>query len=129
MSEEMKVRIALVGLNFGANWVSVYKEHPNVEYVALCDTNQALLDRVADEHRIERRYTEMEPILESDDYEDAIRKAISLGGDSDTIACIAGGIAQAYYREIPRYIIREVKATLDPELLEIIDQFTHRYNP
>ena len=36
--------------------------------------------------------------LESDSYEDAVRKAISLGGDSDTLACMAGGIAQAYYR-------------------------------
>ena len=66
---EMKVRIALVGLNFGANWVSLYKEHPNVEYVALCDTNQALLNHVADKHRIERRYTRLKPILESDDYD------------------------------------------------------------
>jgi predicted dehydrogenase len=69
MPEEMRVRIALVGLNFGANWVSVYKEHPNVEYVALCDTNQALLDSVADKHQIERRYTRLEPILESHDYD------------------------------------------------------------
>jgi len=35
--------------------------------------------------------------LESENFEDAIRKAVSIGGDSDTIACIAGGIAQAYY--------------------------------
>jgi len=68
MPTEMKVRIALVGLNFGANWVSVYQEHPNVEYVALCDTNQTLLDRVADKYQIERRYTKLEAILESDDY-------------------------------------------------------------
>lgn len=69
MSKEMRVRIALVGLNFGANWVSVYQEHPNVEYVAVCDTNQALLDQVADKHQIERRYTKLESILESDDYD------------------------------------------------------------
>ena len=66
---DMKVRIALVGLNFGANWVSLYKEHPNVEHVALCDTNQTLLDQVADKHQIERRYTRLKPILESDDYD------------------------------------------------------------
>ncbi|MBR0411445.1 MAG: ADP-ribosylglycohydrolase family protein [Eubacterium sp.] len=35
--------------------------------------------------------------LEGEDYEDTIRKAISLGGDSDTIACMAGGIAEAYF--------------------------------
>ena len=69
MSEEMKVRIAVAGLNFGANWVSVYKEHPNVEYVALCDTNKALLDSVADKHQIQRRYAKLEEILESHDYD------------------------------------------------------------
>ena len=66
---EEKIRVALVGLNFGANWVSVYKDHPNVEYVALCDTDQAVLDRVADKNGIERRYTELDAILESDDYD------------------------------------------------------------
>ena len=39
----------------------------------------------------------MRGFLESDDYESAIRKAISIGGDSDTIACMAGGIAEAFY--------------------------------
>ena len=65
--------------------------------------------------------------LESETYEDAIRKAISIGGDSDTIACIAGGIAQAYYKEIPDYIIKEVKEILDPDLLNIVDLFNERY--
>ena len=65
--------------------------------------------------------------LESDDYEDAVRKVISLGGDSDTMACIAGGIAQAYYKSIPEYIVNKVRKILDSELLKIIDQFTERY--
>ena len=42
--------------------------------------------------------------LDSTDFEDAIRKAVSLGGDSDTLACITGGIAEAYYKEIPQYM-------------------------
>ena len=42
--------------------------------------------------------------LESDDFEDAVRKAISLGGDSDTLACMAGGIAQAFYGGVPEVI-------------------------
>ena len=50
--------------------------------------------------------------LESNDYEDAIRKAISIGGDSDTIACIAGGIAQAYYKKIPNAIIERVNLNI-----------------
>lgn len=65
--------------------------------------------------------------LESHDYEDAIRKAVSIGGDSDTIACIAGGIAHAYYKYIPEYIIAGVRARLNPDLLAIIDEFATKY--
>ncbi len=61
--------------------------------------------------------------LESEDYEDAIRKAISIGGDSDTIACITGGIAQAFYRDMPASIIRKVSSLLTPDLLKIVDLF------
>ena len=43
--------------------------------------------------------------LESSDFEDAIRKAVSLGGDSDTLACITGGIAEAYYKELPAHMV------------------------
>ena len=42
--------------------------------------------------------------LDSTDFEDAIRKAVSLGGDSDTLACITGGIAEAFYKEIPSFM-------------------------
>ncbi|MDB9314008.1 ADP-ribosylglycohydrolase family protein [Spirulina sp. CS-785/01] len=42
--------------------------------------------------------------LESVDFEDTIRNAISLGGDSDTIACIAGGMAEAFYGKVPDHI-------------------------
>jgi ADP-ribosylglycohydrolase len=61
--------------------------------------------------------------LESQDYESAIRNAISLGGDSDTMACIAGGIAQAFYRHIPSSIVEETKRRLTHELLEIVSDF------
>lgn len=65
--------------------------------------------------------------LESKDYEDAVRKAISLGGDSDTLACITGGIAEAYYKKIPTSILVKVKNMLPPELLQVIDLFNKRY--
>jgi len=65
--------------------------------------------------------------LESTDFEDCIRLSISIGGDSDTIACIAGGIAQAYYREIPDWIVEETRARLPLEFLEILDRFEERY--
>ncbi len=66
--------------------------------------------------------------LESEDFEDAIRKAISLGGDSDTLACITGGIAQAYYKEIPPEIVNEVQNRLSAELLDIVNRFNDKYH-
>ena len=66
--------------------------------------------------------------LNSKDYEDTIRNAISLGGDSDTMACIAGGISQAYYEDIPEEIIEGVRKELSDELLDIIDDFCSTYN-
>ena len=65
--------------------------------------------------------------LESENFEDAIRKAISLGGDSDTLACITGGIAQAFYKEIPDFILENVRSRLTDDLLEIVDVFNLRY--
>jgi ADP-ribosylglycohydrolase len=65
--------------------------------------------------------------LESTDYENAIRLAVSLGGDSDTIACIAGGIAQAYYQSIPEHIVKETRRILDTDLLSVVELFQSRY--
>ena len=65
--------------------------------------------------------------LDSEYYEDAVRKAVSLGGDADTQACIAGGIAQAYYKKIPVNIIRKTRKIMDPQLLEIVDEFAQKY--
>jgi len=65
--------------------------------------------------------------LESTDFENAIRLAVSIGGDSDTIACITGGIAEAYYKAIPEYIIENVFNILPENLIEIIEEFSTRY--
>lgn len=65
--------------------------------------------------------------LESSGLEDAIRKGVSLGGDSDTIACIAGGIAQAYYKSVPENILMEIRKRLPESFLTIIDQFNLTY--
>jgi ADP-ribosylglycohydrolase len=61
--------------------------------------------------------------LESKDYEDAIRKAISIGGDSDTIACITGGIAEAFYGGVPEKIAEKGRSYLPEEFLDIVDEF------
>jgi ADP-ribosylglycohydrolase len=66
--------------------------------------------------------------LDSDDWEDSINKAISLGGDADTMACIAGGIAQAYYKKIPENIAEAVRNKLPPGLREVLDEFNRKYN-
>jgi ADP-ribosylglycohydrolase len=66
--------------------------------------------------------------LESESYEDAVRKAVSLGGDSDTLACIAGGIAHAYYKKIPLRIVNEVRSILPVDLLKVMDEFNEAYS-
>jgi len=66
--------------------------------------------------------------LESEDFEDALRNAVSLGGDADTMACIAGGIAQAFYKKIPEKTVLEAKLRLPEEFIEIIDGFNAMCN-
>lgn len=61
--------------------------------------------------------------LDSNDFEDAVRIAVSLGGDSDTLACITGGIAEAYYQHIPDKILRQAAEKLPAEFLRVIDYF------
>ncbi len=65
--------------------------------------------------------------LESNDYENAIRLAISIGGDSDTIACMTGGIASAFYKEIPDKILKFAENKLPNEFIEILNEFDKRY--
>ena len=64
--------------------------------------------------------------LEAVDFEDAIRNAISLGGDADTMACIAGGIAEAYWG-VPAEIEQRALSFLDDQLLAVVDEFNRRY--
>lgn len=60
--------------------------------------------------------------LDSDDYESAVRNAVSLGGDADTQACIAGAIAEAMWG-MPPWIAADAKAQLPADLLEIVNRF------
>lgn len=62
-------------------------------------------------------------VLDSASYENAVRLAISLGGDSDTLACIAGGIAEAFYGGVPKEIAKNAKARLDDGLLKTVKSF------
>ena len=65
--------------------------------------------------------------LDSRSYVDAVRNAVSLGGDSDTLACIAGGIAEAFYGGVTDDIVDEVKKRLTPELWHITETFRGKF--
>ena len=65
--------------------------------------------------------------LESSDYESSIRNAISLGGDADTEACIAGGIAEAFYKEIPKHISDFCDKKIDYTLQNVVLDFKDKY--
>jgi ADP-ribosylglycohydrolase len=65
--------------------------------------------------------------FQSTDYEDAVRSAISLGGDADTLACIAGAMAEAHYGRVPDAIQAEALARLDPPLRTEVFRFARRY--
>jgi ADP-ribosylglycohydrolase len=65
--------------------------------------------------------------LDSDGVEHAIRLAVSLGGDADTQAAIAGGIAEAFYGGVPAALAEEAMARLDPRLRETYNEFRQRF--
>ena len=94
------------------------------------------LDRTCDEIRADYSFDEscegtvpeaVIAFLESADYEDAIRLAVSLGGDSDTLACITGGIAEAYYGGVTPSLAAKALSLLPDELLRVIAQFSAKY--
>jgi len=85
------------------------------------------LDSIRDSYRFSAICRDSVPqaivaFLEADGFEDAIRNAISIGGDSDTIAAIAGGIAEAFYG-IPAALKEAALSYLPPELKNHIDNF------
>lgn len=65
--------------------------------------------------------------LEASDFEDAVRNAISIGGDSDTLAAIAGAIAEAHWGGVPAPIAQAVWARLDAPLRETTQRFCAAY--
>ncbi len=65
--------------------------------------------------------------LESTNFEDAIRCAISIGGDSDTIACMTGSIAEAFYGQVPSNIRAQTLPILDSRLRGILELFEEKY--
>jgi ADP-ribosylglycohydrolase len=94
------------------------------------------LDRTVDEIRPSYSFTEscqqttpeaIIAFLDSTSYEDAIRNAVSLGGDADTLACITGGIAEAFYGGVPQAIRAKVSEYLSHDLWAITDRFLKKF--
>jgi len=101
----------------------------------ICDTFHYDLSRKLDDIRPDFKFDEscqgtvpesIIAFLESTDYENAIRLAISLGGDSDTIACITGGIAEAFYGEISTFLSASIQNILPVEMLQIVEEFSNK---
>ena len=63
--------------------------------------------------------------LEGTNFEDVIRTAVSLGGDCDTLTCIAGGMAEAFYG-VPENLVAECRRRLPEEMLAVLDRFAER---
>ena len=103
------------------------REYINQHYYTMDFT----LDEIRDTYRFNESCQGTVPqalqaFFESTDYEDAIRNAISIGGDSDTVAAICGGVAQAYYG-IPTDIRKQALSFLDTKLLGILTSFEEKY--
>ena len=62
-----KVRIAVVGLGFGAEFIPIHQRHPHVELVAICQRSQDKLDQVGKQYGVERRYTSYADLLKDTD--------------------------------------------------------------
>ncbi|MCR4638246.1 MAG: N-6 DNA methylase [Ruminococcus sp.] len=101
------------------------------------DTNYYPMDFTLDGIRATYKFNEtcqdtvpqaLMAFFESTDFEDAIRNAISIGGDSDTLAAICGGVAEAYYG-VPAEIRKHALTFLDQRLLKILVEFENKYSP
>jgi ADP-ribosylglycohydrolase len=67
--------------------------------------------------------------LDSTGFEDAIRNAVSLGGDSDTLACIAGSVAEPFYGGVPGAIAHRTLGYLDAGLRAVVERFREKFAP
>ena len=99
--------------------------------IRACMEGYYALDFTLDSIRATYRFNEtcqqtvpqaLEAFFESTGFEDAIRNAISIGGDSDTLAAITGGVAGAYYG-VPEALSRAARGYLDARLLDILERF------
>ncbi len=95
------------------------------------------LNRTLDEIRPSYRWDSTSPgsvpesftaFFESNDFESAVRNAVLLGGDADTMAAIAGSIAEAYYGGVPEEFAQEVQRRLPPDLWAVVEEFGKKFS-
>lgn len=87
----MTVRIAIVGLGFGAEFIPIYQAHPDAELVAVCQRSEDTLHRIADHFGIERRYSDFEELL-ADPEVDAVHINTPIGSHADqSVAALDAG--------------------------------------
>ena len=120
--------VALYMAKSGSN-ISEIRDYINMNYYPMNFT----LESIRENYRFDVTCQGTVPeaimaFLESSDFEDAIRNAISIGGDSDTLAAITGGIAAAYYG-IPSGIRKQALTFLDKRLMKILNEFENVYMP
>ena len=115
-------------------WFARYGESSEAIRKKMADSWYALdftLDEIRDDYTFDVSCQGSVPqaiecFLEADDFEDAIRNAVSLGGDSDTIAAMAGSMAQARFG-IPDALRIRIRPWLDQPLLDVLDSFEARF--
>lgn len=120
------VAVAIYLAKTGSNILEI-RDYINAHYYPM----NFKLDDIRDSYKFNETCQEtvpqaIEAFLESNSFEDAIRNAISIGGDSDTIAAITGSIAEAYYG-IPADIRNHAITFLDERLLKILIDFENRF--
>lgn len=69
MPKQGKIRIAVVGLGFGAEFVPIYQDHPDVESVAICDSNSERLEKVVGQFAIKQYFHDLEEVIQSDEFD------------------------------------------------------------
>lgn len=86
-----KIRVAVVGLRFGRGFPRIYLDHPDVEYVGICDTNEKVLEECGNELKIQRRHNNIEEIISSDEY-NAVHIITPVGSHADyTVKVLESG--------------------------------------
>ncbi|MGB0993223.1 MAG: Gfo/Idh/MocA family protein, partial [Akkermansiaceae bacterium] len=90
-SSENSIRVAVVGLGFGAEFIPIYQRHPGAEMAAICQRSESSLNEVGDKFGIEKRYTSYDDLLADPDIDAVhINTPIPLHGEQSILALKAG---------------------------------------